>query len=90
MAARSFLFGLIVIPMYEYRCVMSCAQIELLTIDKPVINYRTKGQKDRKGGEPSRRPTRQDVLGAAQKWEEKYKDGHKPVIDLSGFKIKTK
>lgn len=34
-----FLFRFLTIPMYEYRCVLSCAQIELLTIDKPVINY---------------------------------------------------
>ena len=86
-ASRSFLFGLVVVPMYEYRCVLSCAQIELLTVDKPVVNYGS--GKKYKGGKP-KRPTRKDVEEAKRKWEEKYKDGKKPVLDLSGFKIKTK
>ena len=85
-ASRSFLFGLVVIPMYEYRCVLSCAQIELLTIDKPVVNYGT-DKKSKKNDKP-KRPTKQDVEEVTRKWEEKYKDGKKPVLDLSGFKIK--
>lgn len=90
MASRSFLFGLIMIPMYEYRCVLSLAQIELLTADKPVIVYpqkRKKVRKDEKEGRPSRR----SIEEATRKWEEKYKDGGKPAaLDLSGFIIKKK
>ena len=89
MASRSFFFGLLTIPMYEYRCVLSCAQIELLTIDKPVINYGMDkdGKRDKKGRD-SKRPSKQQVIKKTKEWEDKYKDGAKPVIDLSQFIIK--
>ena len=89
MASRSFFLGLLTIPMYEYRCVLSCAQIELLTIDKTVINYGTdKGGKRDKKGRDSKRPSKQQVIKKTKEWEDKYKDGAKPVIDLSQFIIK--
>ena len=87
MASRSFFFGLLTIPMYEYRCVLTCAQIELLTIDKPVINYLTGNDKKGKAKSP-KRPTKQRIEKVTQEWEERYKEGHKPVINLAGFKIK--
>lgn len=90
MVARSFLFGLITIPMYEYRCVLSLAQIELLTVDKPLVVYPPKRKKGKKGDKPGR-PSRKSIEEAKQKWEEKYKDGAKPAaLDLSGFIIKKK
>ena len=68
--------------MYEYRCVMSMAQIELLGIDKPVIVYGRPGKKGKFG-----KPRAQDVADKARGWEEKYKNGRKPKLDLSGYKI---
>lgn len=90
MASRSFLFGLVIVPMYEYRCVLSLAQIELLMADKPVVVYPRKNKKGKKG-EKADRPSRASIEEAKQKWEEKYKDGSKPAaLDLSGFIIKKK
>lgn len=90
MAARSFLFGFITIPMYEYRCVLSLAQIELLMADKPVVVYPHKNKKGKKGDKPDR-PSKASIEEAKRKWEEKYKDGAKPAaLDLSGFIIKKK
>lgn len=75
--------------MYEYRCVLTCAQIELLTIDKPVVNYGVnKDGKKNKKGRDFKRPSKQKVIEKTKEWKDKYKDGIKPVIDLSGFKIK--
>ena len=91
MASKSFLWGLISIPMYEYRCVLTCAQIELLTIDKPVVNYginKSKGGKRDRMNQSFKRPSKQLVMNKTKEWEEKYKDGSKPVIDLSQFVIK--
>ena len=88
MQARSFFFGLVSVPMYEYRCVLTCAQIELLAIDKPVVNYDT-GKKS-KGKKAKKRPSKAEVEKVTKAWQEKYKDGQKPVIDLSGFIIKKK
>ncbi len=94
MRARSFVFGLVTVPMYEYRCVLTCAQIELLAIDKPLVNYGTgigkKGKKGKKGDRSGRRPSKAEVDRVTDAWMEKYKDGKKPVIDLSGFIIKKK
>lgn len=88
MQARSFFFGLVSVPMYEYRCVLTCAQIELLAIDKPVVNYDTGNGK--KGKKTKKRPSKAEVEKVTKAWQEKYKDGQKPVIDLSGFIIKKK
>ncbi len=81
MASKSFLWGLINIPMFEYRWVLTIAQIELLSIDKPVVNYRI--GKDKKS--KFKRPNMVNVLDKAKEWENKYKDGSKPKIDLTGF-----
>ncbi len=90
MAARTFFFGLLTIPMYEYRCVLSIAQIELLAVDKPLVTYPPKGKRGKKA-DGEKRPAKASIEEAARKWEEKYKDGGKPeALDLSGFIIKKK
>ena len=56
---------------------------------QPVINYGTdKGGKRDKKGRDSKRPSKQQVIKKTKEWEDKYKDGAKPVIDLSQFIIK--
>ena len=86
METRSFLLGLVTIPMYEYRCVMSKAQIELLSIDKPLVDYGTRRKEKGKKGHVFKRPNMIDVLDKAEEWKRKYKDGAKPKLDLSILK----
>lgn len=42
---RHFLFGLITVPFWEYRCGLSNAQIEVMCADLPRIKYTTPGKK---------------------------------------------
>lgn len=42
---RRFFFGLITVPFWEYRCVLSNAQIEVMCADLPRIKYATPGKK---------------------------------------------
>lgn len=42
---RRFLFGLITIPFWEYRCTLTNAQIELMCADLPRIKYTSPGKK---------------------------------------------
>ena len=49
MMPRYFLFGLIRVPMWEYRCGLTIAQIELLTIDTPIIVYKRNDNKPKPG-----------------------------------------
>jgi hypothetical protein len=83
MLSKSFFFGSIIIPMYEYRCVLTKAQIELLSIDKPVT-YTISEDKDKK--KKFKKPNVADLFNKAEQWAEKYKDGKKPNIDLTRFK----
>ena len=48
--------------MWEYMCGMTCAQIELMSIDKPLTLY----------GNKSKGPTAEELLEAQKEWEEKY------------------
>ena len=43
MKPRYFFFGLLRVPMWEYMCGMTIAQIELMSVDKPLSRY---GKKD--------------------------------------------
>ena len=37
---RDFLFGLIRVPMWDYYWGLTAAQVELLTIDQPIVVYK--------------------------------------------------
>jgi hypothetical protein len=40
MMPRDFLFGLIRVPMWDYYWGLTAAQVELLTIDQPIVVYK--------------------------------------------------
>lgn len=42
---RNFFFGLVRVPMWDYYWGMTAAQVELLTIDQPIVVYK-KEKKD--------------------------------------------
>ena len=68
--------------MWEYMCGMTCAQIELMSIDKPLTLY----------GNKSKGPTAEELLEAQREWEEKYGGKKDLKVDaksvLSNFNIK--
>ena len=82
MKPRYFLLGLYRVPMWEYRCGMTLAQIELLSIDKPLTLY----------GKKNEAPDEEELMEAQRRWEEKYGDKADKSVDakslLSNFIIK--
>ena len=82
MQPRYFFFGLYRVPMWEYMCGMTAAQIELMSIDKPITLY----------GKKKDTPDEEDILEAQERWEKKYGDKKDKSVDakplLSNFNIK--
>lgn len=68
MMPRYFLFGMIRVPMWEYRCGLTIAQIELLTIDQPIIVYKREQDKP-KPGEKGFTRTAEQAQKEYQKWK---------------------
>ena len=82
-ASKSFFWGLINVPMWNYYYGMTLAQIELLTSDCPIIIYNTK--KDKKDG--AKKPRAGEVNDAMRRWKNKYgKKGNKVNLDLNEYK----
>ena len=44
---RDFLFGLIRVPMWDYYWGLTAAQVELLTIDQPIVVYKKDEDNDK-------------------------------------------
>ena len=44
---RDFLFGLIRVPMWDYYWGLTAAQVELLTIDQPIVVYKKDDDNDK-------------------------------------------
>ena len=76
--------GLIYLPMYAYYDGLTCAQVELLTMDSPVIDYNADKKKEKK---KNKRPTQSDVDSAKDKWLKKYggKKDKSVMFDLTKY-----
>lgn len=78
--------------MYAYYDGFTCAQIELLTSDTPMVDYKTdkkckNGRKNSKRGisEPPR-PSKKRVEEVTKKWMAKYGKGQKAsALDLKKY-----
>ena len=68
---RDFLFGLIRVPMWDYYWGLTAAQVEILTIDQPIVVYK----KDENKPKPWENGTVTEDYAkkAYQKWLEKKK-----------------
>ena len=80
---RSFLFGLVYLPMYAYYDGLTSAQVELLTMDAPVVDYHYDKKKKDKA---LRAPTKEEADAVAEKWKKKY-EGKKlsGTLDLTKY-----
>ena len=75
MQPRYFFFGLYRVPMWEYMCGMTAAQIELMSIDKPLTLY----------GKKKNTPDEEDILEAQKRWDEKYGGKADKSVDASSL-----
>ena len=84
---RDFLFGLVRVPMWDYYWGLTAAQIELLTIDTPIVVYKRDDSGKPKPGEKGFTRTAEQARKEYEKWkarqEAEKKKGVK--IDLSTF-----
>lgn len=73
--------------MYEYYYVMTMAQIELLTIDVPMVVYKKEPKRDKNGKIIPKKANPVDVARAAARYEAKYKKSveNKHSFDFSGY-----
>ena len=44
---RDFLFGMVRVPMWDYYWGLTAAQVELLTIDQPIVVYKADKNKEK-------------------------------------------
>lgn len=88
MQSRDFLFGLIHVPMYDYWWGLTWQEVQLLSIDQPLVVYDHKTEK--KKGFKKVNPL--DVIRAKKEWEEKYKgrEDEKIKIDFSQYMVTGK
>ena len=63
---RYFFLGLYRVPMWEYKCGMTAAQIELMSVDKPLTMY---GKKDKFSA-----PSYEELEECKIRYEQEHKD----------------
>jgi hypothetical protein len=74
--------------MYGYMSGYTCAQIELMAADVPVVVYKHE-KRDKKGNLIKPKPKAVDILRKKLEYEEKARRGAlKTSFDLSGYTIK--
>jgi len=78
---RDFLFGLVRVPMWDYYWGLTAAQVELLTIDQPIVVY--KAEKDNTPWKDGK-ATESYAKSQYQKWLEKKKkrDAEGKTLDM--------
>lgn len=70
--------GIVQIPLYAYRWVMTSAQIDLMTIDIPIVVYKT--EKD------NNNHTKKEMNDLMTQWEEKRRKSGKSIDFTAGSK----
>jgi len=77
---RDFLFGMIRVPMWDYYWGLTAAQVELLTIDQPIVVYKA----DKDNDKPWKNGTATEGYAKSQyqKWLEKKKKREAEGKDL--------
>lgn len=90
------IFGIPITPIgYYLNDVLSLAQVELITLDVSVTDYHTsdgKGKKETAYDKLNNMDEADDrqVTKAADEWKEKYGEGQKVTLDLSGYQLAPK
>lgn len=77
--------------MYAYYDGLTCAQVELLTSDAPMVDYHSdkkgkKGRKSNKGKSEPPRPSKKRVEEVTRRWMAKYGNGKtSDTLDLTKY-----
>lgn len=86
MQGRRILFWYV--PMYDYWWGLTAAQVDLLSIDAPMVAYKHEQKRDKNGKIIPKKANAADVLKAAISYEEKIKknDTHR-TVNFGDFNI---
>ena len=85
-APRYFLFGMIRVPMFEYRCGMTIAQIELMQYDQPFTAYKRRDPNEgKKPGDPGYKPDAEKLKASVEKWKKRKAEREKRGWSLEKF-----
>ena len=79
--------GLWTITMWGYMDAYTSAQIELLAADCPITVYGRKNGKGEKGKPEPMRMSLEKYREMERAWKERYKNGVKVTLDLSGHSL---
>lgn len=72
--------------MYDYYWGLTIAQIELMSIDAPMVVYKREPKRDKNGKIIPKKAKAEDVLRSALAYKEKYKNkSNNNSFDLRGF-----
>lgn len=72
--------------MYDYYWGLTVAQIELLSIDAPMVVYKHERKRDKNGRIIPKKASAVEVMQATTAYKEKYKNKeNKHTLDLSGL-----
>lgn len=84
---RDFLFGMIRVPMWDYYWGLTAAQVELLSIDQPIVVYKADQNKEKpwKDGKVSESYAQK----AYRKWLEGKKKREKEGSEIDIQKVMT-
>jgi len=77
MQPRYFFLGLYRVPNWEYMCGMTIAQIELMSIDKPLSLC--------KSSESKKSPSKGEIIKAQKEWEDKYGNKSDKKVDAQSI-----
>lgn len=83
MMPRDYLFGLIRIPMYDYYWGLTSAQVDLLSIDRPMVVYKKEKDNEPKPGEKGFKRTAAQAQAAYRQWLERQKTEKESGIKVS-------
>lgn len=82
------------IPCWGYFCGLTEAQVDLLLMDQPVVNYKHPKDKPKPvkkgkyGIREMKRPSNAKINAVSSEWSKKYGNGEsKPRINLGGFDL---
>lgn len=74
------------VPMFEYRCGMTIAQIELMQYDQPFTAYKRRDPNEGlKPGDPGYKPDAEKLKASVEKWKKRKAEREKRGWSLEKF-----
>lgn len=83
MMPRRFFFGLIEVPMWEYRSGLTIAQIDILTIDQPIVVHKRDDSNRPKPGEKGFTRTADQARKEYERWKKRHEEEKNKGISIN-------